>query len=169
MVFQTLNIYVDYIEEVDLQRISDVYNSNKRFLKAHISKDSVDTKWVRNETEEMKDIGFQSCKIISKDKNEIIGFLDFKVEETSYLSLLMIHSDFKCKGFGKEVYNGLEKYMRDNCSESIRIDVVTGYNEKITKFWADQGFEIVDEIKLKWGDKELPVVVMKKTIAQSLL
>ncbi|WP_432663821.1 GNAT family N-acetyltransferase [Wukongibacter baidiensis] len=166
MVFQTLNTYIDYIEDGDLQRITEVYNSNKRFLEAHIGKDYVDAKWVKNEIEEMKSIEFKSCKILSKDKNKIIGFLDFKVKETSYLSLLMLHSDFKGKEFGKEVYEGLEVYMRDNSSEAIRIDVVTGYNEKVTKFWLAQGFKIVDEIKLNWGDKELPAVVMKKNIGK---
>ncbi|WP_432408489.1 GNAT family N-acetyltransferase [Wukongibacter sp. M2B1] len=164
MVFQTLNTYVDYIDKADFQKIADIYNSNRKFLEVHMGKDSVEVQWVKSEIEEMKGMGFKSCKIVSKDKNEIIGFLDFKVKETGYLSLLMIHSDFRCRGLGYEVYNGLEVYMKEKASESIRIDVVIGYSENVTKFWSNQGFKIVDEINLNWGEKELPAVVMKKAI-----
>lgn len=35
---------------------------------------------------------------------------------------------------------------------------------EVTKFWYEQGFEMIDEIKLNWGGKELPAIVMKKSI-----
>ncbi|SHK21883.1 GNAT family N-acetyltransferase [Tepidibacter formicigenes] len=161
MIFETLNTYVDFVEDIDFKDILDIYNSNKEFLKAHMDKEKVDIKWLEFEINEMKKIGFYSCKIKDKNTLETVGLLDFGMKEECYLSLLMIHNEYKNKGYGKEVYKGLEEYLNDKVS-SIRIDVVTDYNKDVLKFWKLNGFEVKDEIKLNWAGKDLPAVLMKK-------
>jgi len=56
------------------------------------------------ELESMKKANFYSCKIIEKSSGKIIGIIDFKIGEETYLSLLMLHNDYKNKGFGKLNY-----------------------------------------------------------------
>ncbi|KPU28348.1 acetyltransferase [Caloranaerobacter sp. TR13] len=162
MIFETSNTYVALIEEVDLNRILEIYNSNKGFLLSHMDKESVDTDWVRNELDNMRSIGFNSCKIIEKRFKRTIGFVEFAVKKESYLSLLMIHNNFKDNGYGKEVFYGLENYLKENFSDSIRIDIVTDYDSRVFKFWSELGFRVQENIILNWADKELSAIVMKK-------
>ncbi len=161
MVFESSNYIVDFVKEPDHEAILNIYNSNAKFLKHHMDRDAVDQEWLLEELQTMKEAHFVSCKITSKKSKEIVGFLDFKIRLETYLSLLMIHDDFKGKGIGSEVYNAFEAFVL-NQSKTLRIDVVTDYDKFILTFWEKQGFEITDRIKLNWNEKVLPAVVMKK-------
>lgn len=164
MFFETEKFKVELAQIEDAYEIAEVYNSNKKFLMNHIGKDKIDSNWVIKELEDMKKINFYSCKIIEKESNEVAGVLDFKIEKETYLSILILKGDYKNKGIGKLIYGALEKYAKSLGSETMRIDVVTNYDANVLKFWNSNGFIKFKDIKLSWGEKELPAIVMKKEI-----
>ena len=131
---------------------------------AHLDRERVDPKWVEDEMNTMKEIGFISSKVVLKNSNTSIGVLDFLVNEESYLSLLMLHSDKRYLGLGTEVYKGFEHFAKVHKSNRIRIDVVTSYNKNVLNFWVSKGFNIIEQVKLNWSGKNLPAVKMKKKI-----
>lgn len=165
MVFESDDFSIDLVEDRDLNAIVDVYNSNKKFLVNHMETDKVTYEWVLEEYESMKKAGFCSCKVLEKSSGKIIGFIDFKTGEETYLSLLMIHHAYKHKGFGKSVYGALEEYVKSLKSRCMRIDVVTHYDDTVLDFWVRNGFKKCKDIALNWTGKILPAVMMKKNLS----
>lgn len=130
-----------------------------------MDRDKITIEWLKEELKEMKRLGFNSYKMMEKKPvRKTIGFLDIKIAEESYLSLLMIHNDYKDKGYGKETYAKLEEYIKTSTSKTIRIDVITDYNKKVENFWERNGFKKVGNIELNWTDKRLPAVIMRKVL-----
>lgn len=164
MIFETKDFHVDLVEKDDLKDIVEVYNSNIDFLKSHLGVDKVTYKWLDNELEIMKQDDFHSYKIIKKDTNEVVGFIDFKIDNETYLSLLILHKNYKNKGIGKLIYKALEEYVKSLKSDCIRIDVVTNYDNNVIDFWSKNGFKKIKKIELNWGDKILPAIIMKKKL-----
>jgi len=162
MIFETKYFYVDLVNINDLNEVIDIYNSNKHFLVAHMDKEKITNQWLIEEIKSMKEIGFNSGKIVEKSTGKIIGVMDFKIDEESYLSLLMIHNDFKGKGFGKQIFQAFEEYVKSLKSKCIRIDVVTNYDSSVLDFWIKHGFIRFKDIELNWTGKKLPAVTMKK-------
>ncbi len=155
---------MELIDSKDFNDIVNLYNSNELFLKSHIGKESINTKWVSDELNIMKDEGFYSAKVIQKKSNKIVGLVDFKVDKETYLSLLIINSNLRGKGIGMKVYELFEMYIKHCNSTSLRIDVVTNYDKHILDFWMKNGFKSIENINLNWNEKVLPAVVMKKYI-----
>lgn len=162
MLFKTEDFYSDLVDEKDLDEVIDVYNSNKYFLNCHIGKEKVTREWILKELETMKRAGFSSCKIVKSGK--IIGSVDFKAGEETYLSLLIVHSNFKGKGYGKLIFKAFEEFVKSKNSKSIRIDVVTGYDNSVLDFWKNNGFDGTQNVSLNWAGKRLYAVAMKKRI-----
>lgn len=164
MFFETQNFYVDLVNNNDLNEVIEIYNSNEHFLVAHMDKERITKQWITEEIELMEEIGINSGKIVEKSSGKIIGVIDFKVGEESYLSLLMIHNDFRGKGFGKLIFQGFEEYVKSLKSKCIRIDVVTNYDHSVLDFWIKNGFIKFKDIELNWAGKRLPAVTMKKNL-----
>lgn len=164
MIFESKDFYVDLVNNDDLNKIIEIYNSNKHFLVAHMDKEKITNQCIIKEIESMKVVRFYSCKIVEKNFGEIIGVMDFKLCEESYLSLLMIHNDFKGKGFGKQIIQALEEYVKSLKSKCIRIDVVTNYDSSVLGFWIKNGFVKFKDVELNWTGKKLPAVTMKKNL-----
>ena len=162
MFFQSKGFYVDLVENKDLNEVVKVYNSNKHFLVNHMDKEKITNECINQELESMKEVGFYSCKIVEISSEKIIGVMDFKVGEETYLSLLMIHNDFKSKGFGKLIFQAFEGYAKSLKSKCIRIDVVTNYENSVLDFWIENGFIKFKDVELNWTGKVLPAVTMKK-------
>jgi len=162
MLFQTKDFYVDIIENKDLNEIVGIYNSNKRFLLSHMNMGNVIEQWALEEIESMKEVGFHSCKIVDILSGKIIGIIDFKISEETYLSLFMIHENFKCRGYGKLILHAFEEYAKILKSKSIRIDIVTNYDSSVFDFWVKNKFVKFEEVELNWAGKSLPAVTMKK-------
>lgn len=160
MFFETQNFYVDLVNNNDLNEVIEIYNSNEHFLVAH--EERITKQWITEEIELMEEIGFNSGKIVEKSSGKIIGVIDFKVGEESYLSLLMIHNDFRGKGFGKLIFQGFEEYVKSLKSKCI--DVVTNYDHSVLDFWIKNGFIKFKDIELNWAGKRLPAVTMKKNL-----
>lgn len=165
MLFETDNTYVGVVGPDDIDSIVEIYNSNPGFLEAHLNREKVEAKWVDDEINTMKEIGFMSCKVVLKTSKTPIGILDFSVKEESYLSLLMLRSDYRHLRLGSEVYKGFEDFAKIHKSERIRIDVVTSYDKGVLDFWVLKGFNIIDMVELNWSGKTLPAVILKKSIS----
>lgn len=164
MIFELKEFYIDFVEDKDLNDIVDVYNSNKYFLLNHMGTDKVTYEWVLEELEAMKKADFYSCKVVEKSSSKIIGVIDFKIGDETYLSLLMLHNDYKNKGFGKLIYQALEGYSQTVKSKCMRIDVVIKYDDTVLNFWVKNGFNKFKDVELNWTGKILPAVIMKKSL-----
>ena len=112
----------------------------------------------------MKEVGFYCCKIVELSSGKIIGIMDFKIAEETYLSLLMIHNDYKSKGFGKLIFQALQEYVKSLISKCIRIDVVANYDNSVLDFWTRNGFIKFKDVELNWTGKTLPATTMKKRL-----
>jgi GNAT superfamily N-acetyltransferase len=164
MIFETEGFYIDLVENADINDVVEVYNSNRKFLQNHIGTDQVAKEWILDEIESMRKVDFYSCKIVEKSSGKLIGIIDFKIGGETYLSILMLHKDYKKKGLGALIYQALEEYAKSEKSKGMRIDVVTNYNDAVLDFWMKNGFEKIKEIELNWTGKILPAVVMKKNL-----
>ncbi|MCB2312747.1 GNAT family N-acetyltransferase [Clostridium tagluense] len=162
MIFQSKGFYIDLVQNKDLKDIVEVYNSNKYFLINHMDMDIIKYEWIVEELESMKKADFYSCKVVEKSSGKIVGIIDFKIGEETYLSLLLIHNDYKNKGFGRLIYKALEEYITSVKSKCIRIDVVINYDDSVLKFWVKNGFSKIKDIELNWTGKILPAIIMKK-------
>lgn len=164
MIFESKDLYVDLVDKENIYNIIEIYNSNKHFLVAHMDKEEITYEWIFNEIESMNKMGFDSCIIIEKNSRKIIGVMDFMLGEECYLSLLMIHNDFKGKGYGMQIFQAFEEHIKSLESKCIRIDVVSNYNSSVLDFWINNGFVKYKDIELDWTGKKLPAVTMKKNL-----
>ncbi|MDF2485866.1 MAG: GCN5-related N-acetyltransferase [Herbinix sp.] len=162
MLFEAKGFYIDLIENNDLVKIVEVYNSNKHFLAGHMDKEKITNEWMIKELQSMKEAGFYSCKIVEKCSEKLIGVLEFKQDIETYLSLIMIHNNYKSKGIGKTIFDAFEEYLVLSNCKCIRIDVVTNYDSSVLEFWTKNKFLKINDIELNWTGKLLPAVIMKK-------
>ena len=164
MMLKSDNLLITEISEEDSSEILEIYNSNKHFLVTHLDKKKVDLDWVIEELDKMRKMNYLTFKIIELSSGKVIGFIDFKLHEESYLSLLMIHNSYKSKGYGKEAYALLEEHFRNEKVRNVRIDVVYDYDNSVMQFWVDRGFNKVKNIQLQWDDQYLGAAMMKKAL-----
>ncbi|SCZ11171.1 GNAT family N-acetyltransferase [Alkaliphilus peptidifermentans] len=164
MNLRTENFSISELTEEDVKGILEVYNSNQDFLLSHMERREVSVEWLRQEIEEMKKANFKTLIVKENINDTVIGFIDFSPMEECYLSLLMVHSLYRSKGYGKEIYDEFENYTRIINAKRIRIDAVYNYNKEVLQFWENRGFNEIEEIQLKWSDKLLDAIVMKKNV-----
>lgn len=150
----------------DVDAIVQIYNSNRLFLTNHLGQSSVTRSFILSELETMKTMDFISCVIIDERVNKIAGVLDYKPDETVYLSIMMLDRQIQGSGAGRFVYDLFEKKMADMGRCAIRIDVVDTYKGNALEFWKKQGFIAEENVFFKWGEKESSAVVMKKYIGK---
>ncbi|MDF2944364.1 MAG: GCN5-related N-acetyltransferase [Herbinix sp.] len=164
MIFETKDFFIDKVDIKDVEDIVMVYNSHPHFLMNHMEVNEINKEWLLEELDAMKNIDFNSTKVVEKASGKLVGIIDYKIEEETYLSLLMIHNDCLNKGFGKVIYQAFEEYIKLEQSKFIRIDVVTDYNDRVLSFWTNNGFKKIETIELNWTGKVLPAVIMKKSL-----
>lgn len=164
MIFEAEGFYVDLVEHEDLNDVIEVYNSNSNFLLNHMDTDKVTYEWILKELEVMKKANFYSYKVVEKSSDRLIGIIDFKTGEETYLSLLMLHNDYKNRGLGKLIIQAFENYVKSVGSKYMRIDVVTNYDDTVLDFWIRNGFDKFKDVELNWTGKILPAVIMKKSL-----
>ena len=157
------NYIIDTVDQNDISKIIDIYNSNKTFLENHVGISKVSKDFIVNEIEEMNNIGFSSL-VIKNNEGNIVGICDFKIGDEVYLSLLMINAKLKGNGLGRVIYNQLEKLFKTKNSKRIRIDVVYDYEENALGFWEKQGFVPSEEIQLEWNGYKSKAIKMYKNI-----
>ncbi len=161
---ESKDIYLDWIEPGDIDRLLTVYNSHPVFLAHHIHQNAVNGEWIRREIDNMRANGFLPCKVIENTSHEIIGLMDVKIAAETYLSLLMIHQNHAHRGFGTQAYKALEDYACTQGSRIIRIDVIRDYSDEVMNFWMQNGFHAVKDIVLTWSTVISPAVMMTKVI-----
>ncbi len=164
MIFEADAFYIDVVEATDLNAVLEVYHSNKDFLLHHMGRDTVTYEWLQNEYNAMKTSDFCPCKVVEKGSGSIIGIADFRIGCETYLSLLMLHSDYQHRGLGKHFYQAIEEYARSHSGACIRIDVATDYDNSVFQFWSSRGFSKVQYVTLNWTGKRFPAVMMKKIL-----
>ncbi len=164
MLFKSNGFRVELVEDKDSNEIIQVYNSNEKFLINHMDTKKITVEWINEELKTMKQMGFLCCKIVDINSEKIVGIVDFKIDKETYLSLLMMHNDYKNKGLGRLIYNDLEEYVLSLKSNCIRIDVVVGYDNSVIEFWTKSGFVEFEDTVLNWTGKDLNAIVMKKNI-----
>ncbi len=162
MIFETDDVYVDFTQPTDIDDLVGVYNSHPAFIRQHLHRTAVTHDWMTEEIKATRDAGFWSCKVIGKSTGRVIGLLDVHIDAETYLSLLMIHRSHAHQGIGQQVYGALEACARAHESGAVRIDVVTGYDDRVWDFWVRNGFQVVEDITLEWNGAALPAVAMKK-------
>jgi len=160
------NYIIDRVDQNHINRIVDIYNSNKTFLYRHMGISSISKEFILNEIEQMKKVGFNSV-IIKDNKREIIGLCDYSSGDEVYLSLLMIDDKFKGKEVGKLIYNQLEKMFKSENAKRIRIDVVYEYEENVLGFWEKNGFISNEKIELEWNGYKSNAYKMYKIIEEN--
>lgn len=153
----------DGVNEKDIDKIVDIYNSNVSFLSNHLGVSSISRDFILNELDEMKKIGFHSL-VIKNYKGEVVGLCDYKLGDDVYLSLLMIDRRLKGNGLGKSIYQQLEDRFRKEKAKRVRIDVVYNYNENVLGFWNKLGFVPSEKIELEWNGFKSKAVKMYKNI-----
>lgn len=164
MILKTKKFVISEMSEEDINGVLDVYNSNQDFLLSHMDRREISIEWLKKEQEEMKDMNFKTLIVKENINDSIVGFIDFCPMEECYLSLMMVHSLYKNKGYGKEIYEGLENYLRNENLKRIRIDVVNNYDGSVLKFWKNRGFKEIEKVQLQWSDKLLDAIVLKKNL-----
>lgn len=152
----------DMATKNDIDKILEIYNSNPDFLEKHLGTARVSKKFIANEMQEMKKIGFRSF-VIKNSEGNTVGICDFKIAEEVYLSLLMIDAKQKRNGLGSRIYSQLEQLFQSEGADRIRIDVVY-YEDNVVAFWKKQGFIPCEKIRLEWNGHQSNAIKMIKTI-----
>lgn len=62
----------------DVQRITEIYNSNTEFLLHHLGRERVDRHFIAREMEEMRRVGFLSCVLVERESGRCVGVLDYR-------------------------------------------------------------------------------------------
>lgn len=149
----------------DVQRITEIYNSNTEFLLHHLGRERVDRHFIAREMEEMRRVGFLSCVLVERESGRCVGVLDYRSGACVYLSLLMLDAALRGKGFGTACYGCLEETVRRQGVSSVRIDVVEGYPGSAAPFWEKRGFVRTGSAKLAWDGCSAEAAVMVKQLA----
>ena len=165
VIFESQDTCVDFVEPTDIYSLVAVYNSHPAFLTQHLQRKTVTYGWLTDEIKIMRNAGFLSCKVVGKASGAIHGLIDVKIAVETYLSLLMIHQDSTNQGLGQQVYTALEAYVRRQGCRTIRIDVITGYSDRVLNFWRRNGFHVVEDATLNWDGVRLPAVILKKRVS----
>ncbi len=156
------NFYFREITPEDAEAILTIYNSNKNFLLHHLGQEEIGERFLLEDQEEMRQMGFSSYGIVRQ--GTVIGLIDFKPGASVYLSLFMLSAESQHAGAGAACYREFEKRMRKQGAAEIWLDVVTGYPGNASGFWEKQGFARQRELTITWGERTLPAVRMIKQI-----
>jgi len=58
--FKVNSYIINRVDQNDINKIVDIYNSNKTFLRSHMGSSSVSKEFILNEIEHMKKVGFSN-------------------------------------------------------------------------------------------------------------
>ncbi|CAN7764393.1 GNAT family N-acetyltransferase [Paenibacillus sp. LjRoot153] len=88
----------------------------------------------------------QCCRLIN-DVEETVGFILFLEKNPNdgfpWIGLLMIHENYKRKGYGKAAFRLLEKYLHEQRCSTVRIGILKA-NQPAKIFWESLGFTYYD-------------------------
>ncbi len=81
--------------------------------------------------------------VTENDKKEIVGFAS--INDVGYMHTLFVHKDFQHQGIATLLYQAIEKYAREKCTEKITSEV----SITARPFFEKQGFVVDEEQKRK--------------------
>ena len=101
------------------------------------------------------------------DNSNLIAVIDiirdYKKEKEWTIGLMMIDPFFRGKGLGFKLHNFLIEWVSDYQVESFRIGVVDE-NGNALNIWQRLGYQEIDRVTMKLGNKDKVVIVMKYNI-----
>lgn len=151
-------------DAADIEAITTLFNSNPSFLRSHLDLDVVTSEWVIAQQAQMHGMNFVTAKMVERVSGDIVGYCEYRLGETAYLSLFVMDGLVQGKLFGTAAYELLERYLIENGSEAARIDVVHGYDGNAVSFWQKCGYAAMQDITMYWGHKALNAHVMVKLL-----
>lgn len=168
MIFVTEGFTIRKIYENDVDTIFRVYKDSEDFLllgpEPKASKDMV-----FKDIESSAKTGGIYCLILNKEEEEI-GIVDFipnmykENPRYGYISLIMIKSEYRNKGYGKKVVDLIEGIMqKQHQVEKVFVSIQEN-NAKGIKFWERKGYKIFSEPELQ-PDKTI-VLHMEKDLSK---
>lgn len=99
--------------------------------------------------------------------NNLIGVIDivrdFPEQNIWIIGLMMLDPAYRKRGLGKEIYESLSQFCRENKANEIEIGVLQG-NTKGLNFWQKLGFVEIKRKDHVHGNKQHIVIVMRHSL-----
>ncbi|NRF94560.1 GNAT family N-acetyltransferase [Paenibacillus frigoriresistens] len=136
------SLKLEEFQHDNLNIISEIVNSNPSYNKMENGQEH------RTHEELIEELYSpdQCCRLI-KDVEETVGFILFLEKNPNdgfpWLGLLMIHANYKRKGYGKAAFRLLEKHLKEQRCSTVRIGILKA-NQPAKIFWQSLGFTYYD-------------------------
>lgn len=124
----------------------DIVNSNSEYNRLENG----------NHVRTMKEVSVEllnpsTTSLLIKFGNQYIGILDYldknPKDQLPWLGLLMIHSRYHSRGYGKRAYLSFEDRLKEQKVSRVRLGVLK-QNKKAREFWNSLGFQYYDTRQL---------------------
>lgn len=100
---------------------------------------------------------------VYKDGVNLIAVIDiikdYKLEKEWTIGLLLIDPSERDKGLGSTIHNFLVDLLAAYQANTFRIGVVVE-NQRALNFWAKLGYQEIDRVNIKVGNRDRKVIVM---------
>lgn len=146
----------------DIAILTAIYNSNPEFLYDHLGVCQVSKEFLYEELLEMQHQGF-TTKLFTTETGQVLGLVEYRPDQTAYLSLLMLDASIRGQGCGRHCYALLEQELLAQGCSQVRLDAAQGPHSP-APFWEKLGFIPGKTIRLTWGGHSFPATVMHKAI-----
>lgn len=97
----------------------------------------------------------------------IEGMSNYPTESDWWIALFLLDPKFRGQGFGREIIENFNEFVRLNHGKTIMLGVVEA-NKTALLFWKKQGFAFVRQTEFRqFGRKIQRVIILQKLINQS--
>lgn len=135
------------ITEETLYIAKEILNSNREYNVLENGKPDRSDEEVKEEFQYDK-----STNVFVKADDTYIGVIQYLLlnpkDQTTWIGLFMIHSDYHGFGYGLMAYNAFEEVIRTESTPKLRLAVLEK-NEIAKNFWKRVGFSFYDKSKVK--------------------
>jgi len=142
-------ITLEEITKDKVEKVKEIVLSNKAY---NVLENGRETRSLKEIKEEFLNPATYSYFI--KADQDYIGLIDYLPENPKdhypWLGLLMIHEQWKGKGFGKRAYHLFEESIINSGKQAIRLGVLTD-NKYAKVFWESLGFIYYETKPFKEG------------------
>jgi ribosomal protein S18 acetylase RimI-like enzyme len=145
---------IDNVRIAEAEVLTALFNSSSDIAELDPTFRAVDVKEVLGHIEEsqrceMLERGFRMQAIRLVETNELIGYLHFREAtpkpDVVALTMFFIRPEFRSKGYGREVADGLLKLLSDDPMNRTAWGRVWLKNIPAMRFWTRRGFTQVVE------------------------
>ncbi|MEH6941371.1 GNAT family N-acetyltransferase [Bacillus sp. JJ722] len=135
------------ITEETLYIAKEILNSNRDYNILENGKPDRSDEEVREEF-----LNDNSTNVFIKADDTYIGVIEYMLlnpkDETTWIGLFMIHSDYHGFGYGLIAYSAFEEIIRLESTPKLRLAVLEK-NEAAKHFWERVGYSFYDKSKVK--------------------